>query len=712
MSRLLYRLGRAAALRPWRFVVVWLALVAAVGGAAAAGGGSLQDDYTLEGTGSQEATELLRDRFPALSGADARVVVHAADGRVDPAALAAAGGEVRGLPHVSAVDPPRPSPDGRTALITVRYSAPVTDLETGPTLDALRDATGNLEDAGYQVEFGGQVPENVTAPGGTAEAVGVVAALVILLLAFGSVVAAGLPLAVALAGLGAGVSGITLLAAVTNVATTAPTLAMMVGLGVGIDYALFILTRHREGLAAGLDVPESAGRAIATAGQSVLFAGFTVLLALCGLVVSRIPVFMTMGFATGIVVAATVASALTLLPAVLGLAGRRVLRRRDRASGAAPAADSPRIRRWALHVGRRPWPWLLAGLLLMLTLAAPALGMRTWPSDAGSEPESNTVRQAYDLVAEAYGPGANGPLMVAVDLTEVERAALPGLHDRLAATEGVASVTPPRLSDARDAAVIVVTPEYGPQDERVTPLVDGIRADVLPPGAEVTGMTAAYVDLSRVLSERLWPVIGVVVATSFVMLMIVFRSILAPLKAAVMNLLSIGAAYGVLTAVFQWGWGAELLGLPHSVPVSSFILLLMFAVLFGVSMDYEVFLLSRVREEWLRTGDARGSVSAGLAATGRVITSAALIMVAVFLGFAADPGLVIKQMGVGLAVAVALDATIVRLVLVPAAMALLGRGNWWLPGWLGRVLPDVDLHGGRVPAEAGAEPRTREPSRA
>ncbi|QFG25655.1 MMPL family transporter [Actinomadura sp. WMMB 499] len=711
MSRLLYRLGRAAALRPWRFVVVWLVLVAAVGGAAAAGGGSLQDDYTLEGTGSQRATELLRDRFPALSGADARVVVHSGDGRVDPAALAAASGELRELPDAAAVDPPRFGAGGRTALLTVRYSVPVTDLETGPTLDALRGATANLEDAGYQVEFGGQVPENVTAPGGVAEAVGVVAALVILLVAFGSVVAAGLPLAVALAGLGAGVSGIMLLAAVSNVATTAPTLAVMVGLGVGIDYALFILTRHREGLAAGLDVPESAGRAIATAGQSVLFAGFTVLLALCGLVLSRIPVFMTMGFATGIVVAATVASAVTLLPAVLGLAGRRVLRRRDRASGAAPATDSPRVRRWALHVGRRPWPWLLAGLMLMLTLAAPALGMRTWPSDAGSEPTSNTARQAYDLVADAYGPGDNGPLLVAVDLRETDPGVLPGLRDRLAATEGIAAVAPPRLSDARDAAVIVATPEYGPQDERVTPLVDRIRADVLPPGAEITGNTAAYVDLTRTLAERLWPVIGAVVATSFVMLVLVFRSVLAPLKAALMNLLSIAAAYGVLTAVFQWGWGAELLGLPHSVPVSSFILLLMFAVLFGVSMDYEVFLLSRVREEWLRTGDARGAVSGGLAVTGRVITSAALIMVAVFLGFAADPSLVIKQMGVGLAVAVALDATVVRLVLVPAAMALLGRGNWWLPGWLAKVLPSVDLHGAAVPPAAGAEPRTPEPSR-
>ncbi|MBD2893673.1 Membrane protein YdfJ [Actinomadura sp. RB99] len=709
MSRLLYRLGKAAALRPWRSIVVWLVLVGAMAGLAGVAGGALHDDYTQSGSGSQKARDLLEKRFPALSGADARVVVHGRSGRVDLGALAVAGARLRTLPHVSAVDPALPSPDGRTALLTVRYSVQVTELAPKETVDRLRSATRNLDAAGYRVEFGGQVPENVTAPGGVAEGVGIVAALVVLFVAFGSVVAAGLPLAVALAGLGAGVSGVTLLAAFTDVSTTAPTLAVMVGLGVGIDYALFILTRHREGLAEGLDVPEAAGRAIATAGQSVIFAGFTVLLALCGLVLSRNPVYMTMGFATGLVVAFTVLSAVTLLPAVLGLAGRRVLRRRDRAAGATVHADSPRVRRWAEHVGRRPWPWLLAGTVLMITLAAPALGMRTWPSDASSEPESNTVRRAYDLVAEGFGPGANGPLIVAVDLRKTDAGTLPALRDRLARTEGVVSVTPPQVSPGRDAAVLVVTPRYGPQDERAPAVVDRIRARELPPGAEITGLTAAYVDLSRSLSDRLWPMIGAVVATSFVMLMIVFRSLVAPLKAAAMNLLSIGAAYGVLTAVFQWGWGAGPLGLPHGVPVSSLILLPMFAVLFGVSMDYEVFLLSRVREEWLRHGDARGSVSSGLAATGRVISSAALIMVAVFLGFAADPGLVIKQMGVGLAVAVALDATVVRLVLVPAAMALLGRANWWLPKPLARALPEIDLHGAAEPASAGRE---REPSAA
>ncbi|POM24325.1 Membrane protein YdfJ [Actinomadura rubteroloni] len=707
MSGLLYRLGRAAALRPWRFVIGWVLVVGAVAGIAAAVGGSTHDDYRLSGTGAQRATDLLTERFPALSGADARVVVHTRTGTVDAARVAAAQKRIAALPNVSSVEVAPPAPGGRTQLVTVRYDRKVTDLEPKETLDRLKGATTDLTAAGDQVEFGGQVPENVTAPNGVAEIVGIVAALIILLLAFGSVVAAGLPLVVALAGLGVGVTGISLLAAVTDIATTAPTLAVMTGLGVGIDYALFILTRHREGLGAGLDVPESVGRANATAGLSVLFAGFTVLLALCGLVLSGVPVFMTMGFATGLVVAATVASALTLLPAVLGLAGRRVLRRRDRAAGTVTGADARWVRGWADRIGRRPLVWLIAGGALMLTLAAPALGMRTWPSDAGSEPESSTVRKAYDLVAAGYGEGANAPLLVAVDLNRTGRTAVDGLDARLARVPGVASVAKPRTSPDGTAAVIVVTPRYGPQDARMTGLVDRIRADVLPPGADVTGLTAVYVDLSRVLGDRLWPVIGAVVATSFVLLLIVFRSLLAPLKAAVLNLLSIGAAYGVLTAVFQWGWGAKLLGLPHGVPVSSFILLLMFAVLFGVSMDYEVFLLSRVREEWKRTGDARGAVRTGLASTGRVITSAALIMVAVFLGFAADPSLVIKQMGLGLAVAVALDATVVRLVLVPASMTLFGRANWWLPAPLARILPEFDPHGGA----AEPAPATPEPSR-
>ncbi|MDX6743508.1 MMPL family transporter [Actinocorallia sp. A-T 12471] len=683
MSRLLYRLGGSAARRPWRMIALWLLAVAIAAGAASAFGGALQDDYRLAGTGSQQATDLLRERFPLMAEAEARVVVHA-DKPLDESAVAAARTRLAALPHVAGVEGPVPSPDGRTALLTVRYDLPVTDLAPKETLTLLEEAA---EVPGARTEFGGQVPENVSAPSGSAEAVGIGAALVILFLAFGSIVAAGLPLAVALTGLGVGVSGITVLAGLVDVGTTTPTLAIMIGLGVGIDYALFVLTRFREYLAEGMPVQEAAASANATAGRSVLFAGVTVLVALCGLAFSGLPAFVTMGYATGLVVAATVASALTLLPALLGLAGRRVLRRRER-RGEAVAVSSPKVAAWASRVGAKPLPWLLAALTVLLALAAPTLALRSWPSDASSEPTSNTVRQAYDLVAEAYGPGANGPLIVALDLRD-------GVADpadvraRLAALDGVAAVQEPALSPAKDAAAITVIPEFGPQDERVEALVDAVRAQVRPVGGEVTGLTAVYRDVNQRIFDRLPIVILVVVGTSCLLLLLVFRSIAVPLKAAVMNLLSIGAAYGVVTALFQWGWGVDVLGLPHSVPVSSFVLPLMFAALFGISMDYEVFLLSRVREEYRRTGDPRGSVVSGLAATGRIITSAALIMIAVFGGFVLDPGVIIKQVGVGLAVAVAVDATLVRLVLVPAAMALLGRWNWWMPARLDRILPDL-----------------------
>ncbi|GAA2733905.1 MMPL family transporter [Actinocorallia aurantiaca] len=696
---MLYGLGGAAARRPWRMIGAWVLALVLFTGLASVLGGALHDDYELEGTGSQAATELLRERFPAVAETSARVVVHDGDG-VDEAEVVRAVARLEKLPHVVGVDGPLPGAGGRTVLLTVRYDLPVTDLRPAEDLELLKKAA---QVPGAQVEFGGQVPENVTAPDGTSEAVGIVAAMVVLFLAFGSVAAAGLPLAVALTGLGVGMAGITLFAAVEDVGTTTPTLAVMIGLGVGIDYALFVLTRFRENLAAGQDVPEAVAGANATAGRSVLFAGATVLVALCGLVFAGLPIFVTMGFSAAIVVFATMLSAVTLLPALLGLAGRRVLRRGER-RGAPVVNDSRWVGAWAARVGRRPLPWLLAALTLMLALAAPALGMRTWPNDASSEPADATVRKAYDLIAEAYGPGANGPLLVALDL---ERDVDPAeVRTRLDAVEGVASVGEPVLSPGEDAAVLTVVPEYGPQDERASEVVDAVRDQVRPLGGEVAGLTASYRDLNEIVLDRIWLVILAVVGTSCVLLLLVFRSIAVSLKAAAMNLLSIGAAYGVLTVVFQWGWGTELLGLPHSVPVSSFILPLMFAVLFGVSMDYEVFLLSRVREDYERTGDPHRSVVSGLAATGRIITSAALIMIAVFAGFVFDPGVVIKQMGVGLAVAVALDATLVRLVLVPAAMALLGRWNWWLPGPLDRVLPKMDVHGGerareREPAPVG-----------
>jgi RND superfamily putative drug exporter len=344
-------------------------------------------------------------------------------------------------------------------------------------------------------------------------------------------------------------------------------------------------------------------------------------------------------------------------------------------------------------------------LTLLLTLAAPMLSMRTWPQDAGSQPKSDTVRRAYDLIAAEYGEGANGPFVVAVDLTKVGKPELDATVQRLREVPGVVGVADPVVAPDGDAAVITLEPAYGPQDERASRLLDTVRADALPDGAEVTGVTAIFADISDLLAKRLWLVIGVVVALSFVLLVVVFRSIVVPIKAAIVNLLSIAAAYGVVTAIFQWGWGASLVGMDHPIAVSTWLPLLMFAVLFGLSMDYEVFLLSRIREDYLATGDASGSVIRGLASTGRVITSAAMIMVAVFVGFGLDSNVTVKMIGVGMATAVAIDATLVRMVLVPAAMTLLGKANWWLPGWLDRILPSVDVHGGAAPPV----PAQREP---
>jgi len=732
MSGFLYQVGSAAAARPWRVIGAWLAALILAMGLAAMAGGEPHDNYDAPGTPSQRGTDLLRAEFPALAEADARVVLHSpGDGRLGEDVLTAVSARLAEVPSAVLVSEPRLSADGDTALITVNYSKPVTDLGGQEALDAVLAAAEPARAAGLQVEVGGQVAENVQNINGRAEAVGFGIAMIILLVAFGSVVAAGVPLAVALVGLGVGTSGITLIAATTDVSTIAPTLGSMVGIGVGIDYALLLVTRHVEGLRAGLSVREAAGRATATAGTSVVFAGITVILSLMGLRLVGLNTYVTTGFTTAVVVAAVVVTAVTLVPALCGLAGHRLLGRRGRAALAAGAAGTgsepagsraeiqdanpsgadlgsadlngskasgPSARRtftaaWAERVGRRPLPWALGSLAVLLLLAAPVLGMRTWPQDAGSQPDSVTQRRAYDLIAAEYGPGSNGPLLLAVDLRQVPADELPALAERIAAEPDVAEVAPPAISPSGNAAVVVVTPSVAPSDARASDLVHHLRADVLPPGVEITGWTAVFTDLSGLLADRLWWVVGFVVGLSLLLLTAVFRSPVVAVKAAVMNMLSIAAAYGVVTAVFQWGWGTELLGLPHSVPMSSWLPVLMFAVLFGLSMDYEVFLLSRIREDWLRTGDPHGSVVRGLAATGRVITSAALIMIAVFAGFALDPDVTVKMVGVGMAVAVLVDATIIRMILVPSAMALLGRANWWLPGWLDRILPHLDVHG-------------------
>jgi RND superfamily putative drug exporter len=485
----------------------------------------------------------------------------------------------------------------------------------------------------------------------------------------------------------------------------------MVGLGVGIDYALLLVTRHTEALRAGLGVVDAAARATSTAGRSVVVAGATVLVSLLGLGLAGLQTYASFGLATGITVTAMMAASLTLVPAALGLAGRRVLPRRARRAGAAHRPGrTPWTARWAARVGRRPLPWAVGAVLLLGTLAVPVLDLRMWPADVAAQPAGSTARQAHDLVADAFGPGANGPFVVAVDLDRFPAEQLTTLRSGLAATDGVAGVSAPLLSGSGGAAVFTLEPATEPADERTTALLAHLRADVLPDGVHLTGQTPVLADITALLQDRLWLVIGFVVTVSVLLLTIAFRAPVVAVKAALVDVLSIGAAYGVVVAVFSWGWGQDLVGLDRPVPVSSWLPILMFAVAFGLSMDYEVFLLSRIREEWRRTGQARASVVAGLSSTGRLISAAAAIMVAVFLGFATEGDLVLKQVGVGLAAAVLVDATVVRMVLVPATMALLGRWNWWLPAWLDRLLPHLDVEGRTDPEPRGrAEADDREP---
>ncbi|WP_457254378.1 MMPL family transporter [Pedococcus sp. P5_B7] len=694
----LYRLGHGAAAHPWRTLGAWVVLALVVVGLAATIGGTPQDDYNVPGARSQVGIDQLRAHLPGAGNTAARVVVHDRTGaRPTDASLAELATRLQAMPHVVQVFPAERSADGDTAVVNVSYDAPVTDPDLMGNLDPMEAAVAPLRATGVQVELGGELPESAAAPmAGRGELIGIVAALVILVFAFGSVVSAGLPIGTALVGLGVGSAGITLLAAATDVSTAAPMVATMVGLGVGIDYALLLVTRHAEYLAQGFSVTESAGRAAATAGRSVVFAASTVLVSLMGLRLAGLPVYSSFGFSTGIAVLSVMAASLTLVPVLCRFAGRRLLprsvrraaRRSDTGDVVAKPVRMPLTARWAVKVAKRPLLWAMSAAIVMLTLAVPALDMRTWPQDPSSQSTELTTRRAYDLVSAEFGAGTNGPLTVVVDRTRLDESAVTGLARDLEARADIVAVTPAVTSPDSAITVFDAIPAFGPTDERTAGLVRAVRAQ-LPAGAELTGGTAFFADIAEMLAGRLWIVIAFVVAVSVLLLAMVFRSVVIPVKAAVMNLLSIGAAYGVLTAVFQWGWATDLLGLDHPLAVSSWVPILMFAILFGLSMDYEVFLLSRIREDWARTGDSHGSVVRGLSATGRVISSAAAIMVAVFLGFASEVDVVVEQLGVGMAVAILLDATVVRMVLVPATMSLLGDWNWWVPRWLDRVLPHV-----------------------
>ena len=687
------------------------------------GGGELVDRLTIPGSESTRATDLLRETFPAQAGGSVQIVFHAPDGPISDAAASAITASLDAvdtidgvvvLPRAAVVES---SPDGGTRLATVRFDRPARELP-GDTYVRVTDSVASARAAGLQVEFGGELAQHGERPSpGGAELIGLLAAMVILLFAFGSVIAMGLPIGTALFGLGVGIASIVVVSTFIEMPTTSEMLASMIGLGVGIDYALFIITRHRAGLHRGLTVADAAGRAIATAGQAVVFAGGTVVIAICGLAVVGIPIVTMMGIGAAIVVAVMVLASLTLLPALIGFAGHNIdrfgLPFLRRVSEGRTHDDDGRLHgwaRWADHVSRHPWRYLVVGVTAVVLLAAPLFDMRLGQTDASQSPTSSTLRRSFDLLAAGFGPGSNGPLVLAVDLrgaTVPASEALTRIADTAAADPDVARID--RIVPGPDgrAGVVMVIPAAGPQDASTTALVDRLRATVLPSveastGTEVLvgGQTAVFIDLGERATARLPWFIGAVVGLSFLLLMFVFRSILVPLKAAVMNLLSIGAAYGVMVAVFQWGWGASLFGVHQSLPIVAFIPMFMFAILFGLSMDYEVFILSRVREEYNHSGDNTESVVKGLTATARVITSAALIMISVFISFVFGGEPVMKMMGVGLATAVLVDATIIRMILVPASMRLMGDANWWLPGWMDRRMPNLDIEGeSRLPVD-------------
>jgi RND superfamily putative drug exporter len=707
-------------------ILSWIVALFGVGMIAGSVGSDFSEDFKLPASDSTDAFELLENRFPAQSG-DTATIVFKADGGVEsPAVQKTMTGlfaEAAKLPHVSEVVSPYAgggaaaiSDDGKIAYATVQYDVFTNEIEKEDTKKLIEDA-GAANGNGLQVELGGQPVEEARAEeeGDASFMIGLLAAVVILLITFGSVVAMGLPLITALFALGVGLSLVTLGTHVFDTAEFAPQLAAMIGLGVGIDYALFILTRFRNGLDEGLEPRQAAIAAVDTAGRAVLFAGVTVIIALMGMLLLGLSFLYGVAVAAALAVLMTMIAALTLLPALLTIAGRRVDKLRVPGLGARKpsTAENTRWFRWSREIQRRPVASALLSGGLLILLCVPTLSLRLGSNDAGTDPAGTTTREAYDLLAEGFGPGFNGPFSIVAALpSKGDDAALTELRQALVDEEGVAEATEVMLNPARDTGVFQVYPTTSPQSEETTELLDQIRDEMIPAveqrtGAQVHvgGITAIFEDFGTAIADKLPLFIGVVVLLSALLLMAVFRSILVPVKAIVMNLLSIGAAFGLIVAVFQWGWGASLIGVDGTGPIISFFPIFLFAIIFGLSMDYEVFLMSRIHEEWEKSHDATDAVTRGLALTGRVITAAAAIMVTVFLSFMIGEDRIIKLFGLGLASAIFIDAVIIRSVLVPAVMQLFGKRAWWLPAWLDRILPRLHVE----PAEGDPAPTGEHP---
>ncbi|GAA4561406.1 MULTISPECIES: MMPL family transporter [Streptomyces] len=695
-------------------VLLWLLAFAGVAAGAAVAGTTYSNDYQVPGTESGRATELLHEGFPRLGGDSDTVVWHTASGSVRAAdveqTMTRTLDRIENLPGVASVTSPydgpgtgRISEDGRTAYASVTFDDRAEDIAEGEAR-AVVDTAENAETDGLQVELGGSAVALTESSGGhLAEIVGVIVAAVVLFLAFGSLAASLLPIATALVGVGTAYAGIVLLGHAMTVADFAPMLGMLVGLGVGIDYALFIVTRHRRGLKRGLSVAEAATNAVATTGRAVVFAGATVCIALLGMLILRLSFLNGVAVAASLTVILTVAASVTLLPALLSFIGMRALSRRERRRlaehGPEPEVPTGFAARWSAFVERHPKVLGAVALVVMGVLALPTFSLHLGTSDQGNGPKTATTRQAYDLLADGFGPGVNGPLTLVTKVDGADdKLALDNLDGTLRATDGVAAVTPVTFDSGGHTAYLTVVPESSPQSKDTSDLVDRLRGEVLPRAesgtsldVQVGGMTAGYDDFADVIVSKLPVFVGVVIGLGCLLLLLAFRSVGIPLKAAAMNVAAVASAFGVVVAIFQWGWGSELLGLGSAGPIEPFLPVIMVSVLFGLSMDYQVFLVSRMYEEWLETGDNRRAVRVGLAETSRVINSAAVIMISVFLAFVLSGDRVIAMFGIALAAAVALDAFVLRTLLVPALMHLLGGANWWLPRWLDKRMPRISI---------------------
>jgi RND superfamily putative drug exporter len=733
MNAFLDTVGRWCAKRHWQVIVAWVIILGALIGLRSVFGGHFENNYTVTGSESAQGLSVLKKEFPAQGGYAGQIVFHAPTGSVatQTNAVNTAMANVAKLPHVlNAVSPfavpnsPQVAKNGTTAYGNVSWDVVPPSLDTA-YLHQLDNAVAPARTAGLQVEYGGGAGQiGQTTDDKTSEIIGLSCALVLLLFMFGSVVAAVMPLLSALFSVFAGLALVGLLAAAITFPTTAPTVATLLGLGVAIDYGLFLMARHREQLDHGVPVIKSAGRATATSGAAIVVAGGTVVVSILGLYVSGVPFVGAMGLASAIVVAVAMLAALTLMPAFMGVAKQNVRAIKDRraakratrgnvdevtaaarlaklTAASDEAHENSAFARWGRKVSNRPWPWAIAATGVLVVLAIPLFSLRLGQLDAGTNPTSESIRRAYDLIATNFGPGANGPLTVVVQLPsgnspQANQTLLANTQSTLSKTPGVAAVAPPSVNSANTTAVINVVPTTSPQDAATTKLANDLRDTVLPTvpaKTYVVGTTAGYIDFTAKIAKRMPWLILTVVLLAFVLLTVAFRSIVIATKAAILNLLSVAAAYGVVVAIFQWGWGSSLINIHEKLPIPAFVPMLMFAIVFGLSMDYEVFLISRVHEAWTKTGDAHRSVAIGIGSTARVITTAAGIMIVVFTSFVLDPDPTVKMLAIGMAAAVLIDASIIRMILVPAVMSLLGRHAWWIPRWLDRIMPNLDIEG-------------------